>query len=153
MQRIPLLLLMLILAGTTPLAGQLQVQGIRDLQFGTVMAGVPTQVQPTDPLRAGEFQFNTRRNSWVLLMFSLPAQLNGPAGATMPIQFGNGDALYVGGHRNTTPATFNPQVVRFMRVDPSGRSWIYLGGQVNPVPLQRAGSYTNTVTLTVWVIG
>lgn len=153
MQRIPLLLLILILAGAPPLASQLSVQGIRDLQFGTVMAGVPGQVQPTDPLKAGEFQFATRRNTWILLFFALPTQLNGPGTATMPIQFGNGDALYIGGDPGTTPFTFNPQVWRFMRTDPTGRGRIFLGGQVNPTPLQPAGSYTNTVTLTVWVIG
>lgn len=153
MQRIPLLLLLLCLAGATPAVAQLQVRGIRDLQFGSVVAGIPNAAPPTDPLRAGEFEVQARSNAWLLLIFTLPSQLDGPAGASMPISFGGGDAIWVGKKKGATPLVFDPRPWRFLRTDSGGKNSLFLGGQVNPAPTQRAGTYANTVTLTVVVIG
>jgi hypothetical protein len=96
MQRIPLLLLLLCLAGTSPAAAQLQVRGIRDLQFGSVVAGIPNAAPPADPLRSGEFEVQAKNNAYLLIIFTLPSQLDGPAGAAMPISFSSGDAVWIG---------------------------------------------------------
>ncbi len=153
MQRTPLLLLLLCLAGVAPAAAQLQVRGIRDLQFGSVVAGIPNAAPPTDPLRAGEFEVQAKNNAYLLIIFTLPSQLDGPTGAAMPITFGAGDAIWVGKKKGSAPVVFDPRPWRFLQTDSGGKNSLYLGGQVDPSPTQRAGSYASTVTLTVVIIG
>jgi hypothetical protein len=153
MQRIPLLLLLLCLAGTSPAGAQLQVRGIRDLQFGSVVAGIPNAAPPADPLRSGEFEVQAKNNAYLLIIFTLPSQLDGPAGAAMPISFSSGDAVWIGKKKGSTPVVFDPRPWRFLQTDSGGKNALYLGGQVDPASTQRAGTYANTVTLTVVVIG
>lgn len=151
--RLPILLTLCLLCGLTAgLQAQVQVTGIRDLDFGNVIAGVPTPIAPTDPVRSGEFQFNAGANRLVLFWMTLPGTLQGP-GATMPISYGASDGLLVGMAGNTPPTLFNPRGFKLYRMDSSGRSQLFLGGEVSPAANQRAGTYTATVSLTVIIIG
>lgn len=143
----------LALAGlTTPSRAQLVVQGIRDLQFGTVFPGIPANVQPTDPIQSGHFYFSTPSlGTRVRVRFTLPSQLNGPGGATMSISFGGGDAMIQGTAAASQPVFFNPQSNQNFLMVTSRDANVWLGGTVSPAVGQAAGGYAAPVVLTVTI--
>ncbi|MGH7704182.1 MAG: hypothetical protein ACREMO_13895 [Gemmatimonadales bacterium] len=143
----------LLLAGASPLSAQLQVNAIRSLAFGTVIPGVASSVSPSDPVKSGQLQIKSATGRTVLIVFTLPTMLNGPAGATMPISFGASDAIAVGASTNNIPVTFDPRVPFIITpVSPPPRMNIFLGGKVTPATNQRAGSYSNTIVMTVTLL-
>ena len=146
----PVLLLGMLGLGPRPATAQLQVSGIRNLAFGTVIAGIPTTVTPTDPSRSGQFEFIAPTNSTVRLDLTLPTALQGPSAATMPINFGSSDGLIVGTAPGSVPTRFNPKSNRTYKLT-SDRNEVFLGGTVSPAINQPAGSYSATVTLTVTI--
>ena len=94
-----------------PRRGQAQVSAvaIRDLNFGIVIRGVPNSISPADPVKSGQFYFSTPGiGSRVRIQFTLPTQLNGPAGATLPISFGTTDAWLRGTAGSSAFVTLNP---------------------------------------------
>jgi hypothetical protein len=149
-RQFPVLLLGILAAGSRPAAAQLQVTGIRNLAFGTVIAGIPSQVTPTDPSRSGQFEIILPANSTVRLNFTLPSVLNGPSAATMPISFGASDALIVGTDPGSVPTTINMKSNKKYTLT-SSRNEIFLGGTVSPAASQPAGNYSATITLTVTI--
>jgi hypothetical protein len=132
-----------------PLSGQITVVAIRDLTFGTVIVGVPTAVPPDDPVRSGQFEISgSRPSDQLVFQFTLPNQLAGPAGATMPISFGATDALA----SSIVPASrrsFDPRAPATFRVNTRNPFSIFIGGTVAPPAGQRAGTYTGLILLTV----
>lgn len=127
---------------------QISVAPVRDLNFGPVISGLPTYIGPSHPTRSGQFQVITPPLARVQVRFTLPSQLDGPAGATMPINFANNDALHVDGGVDGVPSTFNPKATRNFQVT-SGTAFVFLGGTVSPATAQAPGTYTGTVTLTI----
>ncbi len=145
-------LLLIALAPPRTAAAQTMVQGVRDLDFGVVIQGVAKQVLPSDPINSGQFYFRTPGiGSRVRVQFTLPAQLNGPAGATMPITFGATDAIAKGTAASSIPVTFDPRATASFTMTTSADANVWLGGRVTPAAAQRVGSYTNTVTLTITI--
>ncbi len=138
-----------LLATASPAAAQITVSGVRNLAFGAVVSGIATQVLPSDPVKSGKFQVQSSNGTRVRLQFTLPNQLNGPAGATMPISFGTTDATTTGNAGNNNPVTFNPNNSASVQVVPSTPIVVFLGGTVSPVANQAVGAYANTITLTV----
>ena len=136
----------------TPLAAQrrVRVTSVRSLVFGTVFPGVRRTVLRTDPLNSGQLDIRATRNAQVQLIFTLPAVLNGPAGATMPVSFGGNDGGFSATRSVASQVGFDPRVPYVARLNNnSARASVFLGGSANPIASQRAGSYTGTVTLTV----
>lgn len=149
--RFVLLVLVLALPGTArPVAAQISVAPIRDLAFGPVIVGVPSYIPPSHPTRSGQFQFTVPAQSRVRLRFTLPSRLDGPAGATLPIGFNNGDAIAIGTAPNSVPEAGNPQASWVFTVT-SPTTNVWLGGTVTPAGNQPHGSYTGTITFTVTV--
>ena len=145
---LPVLLLALsALAG--PAAAQISVAPIRDLAFGPVIIGVPSYVPPSHPTRSGQFRFTAPVNSKVRLRFTLPSRLDGPAGATLPISFGNNDAIAQGTAPNSVPDTFNPKGASVQMIVPSPIVNVWIGGTVTPAGNQPQGNYTGTIIFTV----
>jgi hypothetical protein len=138
-----------LLATATPAAAQVTVSGIRNLTFGSVVRGVAVHVLPSDAVKSGEFQFVPATGSKVRLQFTLPAQLNGPAGATLPISFGASDAIATGNAANSNTVTFNPNTALSLTSVPSTAILVFIGGTVSPTANQEVGAYSNTITLTV----
>jgi len=128
------------------------VTGLRSLVFGTVLAGVPKHVLPSDALNSGMFEFKAAGATQVRLQFTLPSQLNGPAGATLPISFSTTDAIVQGTSGGSTPLTINPNVTTVYTLGPGSRFDIWIGGTVSPPPGQAPGGYSNTITLTMTVL-
>jgi hypothetical protein len=131
--------------------GGIQVTGIRNLTFGTVLPGVPTHVLRTDPVRSGQFEVRAPPPKTVVLTLTLPTVLNGPLGATMPLSFATNDAGFSSTNVITSQVAFNPLVV-YTAAMVNNRVGIFLGGTVSPSPTQRAGAYTGTVVLSVVVL-
>jgi len=143
----------LLVGETTTASAQLAMLGVRDLKFGAVMAGVAKHVFPSDALNSGEYDVTASLNGHLQLKFTLPSQLNGPAGATMPISFANSDGIILETGPGSVPVTFNPKGTTVYRLSNGNRMLIFLGGTVSPVTNQRIGSYTAPVTLTLTIVG
>jgi uncharacterized protein DUF4402 len=149
MRLTPLLVLAALLATSRPAGAQITVTPVRDLAFGPVIVGVPTQIGPSHPVRSGQFRVTTVPLVRVRLRFTLPNQLDGPAGATMPISFSNNDALHVGSAPNSVPETFNPKATRNVQITTDPTLFVFIGGTVSPAANQAQGNYAGTITLTV----
>ncbi len=137
-----------IVAMGRPVAAQITVTPVRDLAFGPVIVGVPTYIAPSHPVRSGQFRVSGPTGSRVQVRLTLPNRLTGPAGATMPINFANNDALHVGTAPGSVPATFNPKATRNIQLT-GGDVLVFIGGTVSPAGNQAQGNYAGTITLTV----
>lgn len=148
MSRCSALLGLVLLLSASPLAAQ-TVTGVRDLNFGFVVRGVQTSVPPSDPIRSGQFYVRYVIGGRVQLRFTLPTVLNRiGGGATMPISFGNNDAIARGTSPASVPVTFNPNVPRTFRLVTSPDFNVWLGGRVSPSAIQATGTYAGTIVLT-----
>jgi hypothetical protein len=144
---LPLLCAALV-AAVRPAAAQITVTPVRDLAFGTVIVGVPTHIGPSHPVRSGQFRVAAPAGTKVQLRFTLPDQLDGPAGASMPVAFANNDALHVATGSNSVPLTFNPKATRNFTVA-GDAVLVFIGGTVSPAGGQPQGQYAGTIILTV----
>lgn len=136
------------LFAASPVAAQISVAPVRDLAFGAVIVGLPTYIGPSHPTRSGQFRVTAPPLSRVQIRLTLPSQLDGPAGAAMPISFSNNDALHVDAGANGVPSTFNPKATRNVEVT-SGTAFVFVGGTVTPTAAQPQGTYAGTITLTI----
>jgi hypothetical protein len=145
--------LFLVLAAAPALAAQgarpVMVRGVRPLDFGTVLPGVPRVVRRTDPVSSGRLDVSGTRLAPVELVFTLPTQMTGPGGAVMPLTFGGDDAGYSETQAVGNQVGFDPQQPFSAVLNRSGRAAVFLGATANPSVVQRAGAYTATVTLSV----
>jgi hypothetical protein len=99
-------------------------------------------------VRSGEFRLSGPSGTKVQLRFTLPDRLDGPGGATLPIDFANNDAFHVGTGPGSVPATFNPKATRNIQLT-GGDVLVFIGGTVSPVGNQPQGNYASTITLTI----
>lgn len=136
---------------TPPLAGQrpITVTGVQTLSLGTLLPGVPTTVARTDPVNSGQFVVNGPHGTQAQLTFTLPSVMTGPAGATLPLVFGGGDAGYSQAQNIGSQVGFDPRQPFVVTFSPQGRGSVYLGGTGRPTATQRAGTYSATITLNV----
>jgi hypothetical protein len=130
----------------------LNVTGVRGITFGVVFPGVPSVVLRTDAANAGQFDIGYAKFSNIQITFALPAAMNGPAGATMPLVFGANDGGYSSPETITSQVGFDPRVAFATALDKNGRAAVFLGGRAQPAASQRAGNYTATITMTVTVL-
>lgn len=155
-KRAGVLAMVLALAGPSALLAQgrpLRVTGVRDLQFGTVIPGVPAVILRTDAVNSGQVSLTGEKNAAVQLQFTLPTAMNGPSGATMSLSFGASDAGFSQVETVTSQVGFDPRVPFVGALSNNGRAAVFLGGQALPAGGQRSGTYTATITLTVSYIG
>jgi len=132
-----------------PLAGQrpLTVTGIQSLTFATLLPGMPSVVSRTDAVKSGRFDLGGPHDAQGEVTFTLPSVLTGPAGATLPLSFGGSDAGYSQSQNIGSQVGFDPNQPFLITFSGQGRGSIFLGGTARPAPIQRAGSYTGTITL------
>lgn len=146
----------LALAGPAALLAQgrpLRVTGVRDLQFGTVIPGIPALILRTDAANGAQYRLTGEKNTAVQLQFTLPTTMNGPSGATMPLSFGASDAGFSPSETVTSQVGFDPRVPFVGTLSNNGRAAVFLGGQALPAGGQQSGTYTATITLTVSYVG
>src|SRR6267378_2035737 len=127
---------------------------LRDLNFGTVIKGVPTTVLPT-AAAAGEWQVTGSSNAFVIISFTLPTQLTNIQalpGSTMPITFSAVSAIWRRATNNPVGGTiFNPATGAVGRLGPPPNPTMYMwiGGTVNPAVTAKPGIYQGTVVLSL----
>jgi hypothetical protein len=132
-------------------AQSISVRGVRGLIFGTVVPGVPARVLRTDAANSGQFEVRGPPPKLIQMTLTLPAALNGPAGATMPLSFATNDAGYSITNSIASQIAFDPNRT-YTTFLITNRVGVFLGGTVSPSVGQRAGSYSGTVVLSVVVL-
>lgn len=142
----------LLLGIATPAHAQLLVEGIRPLDFGTLIAGVPKHVQPTDPALSGRFDLRGSGLGIMLITLDLPTRMDGPGSASIPLSFSNQDAGYSDTQQVGNQVSFNPSANKWVLLGNGRRASVFLGATASPSVVQAPGSYSGTVTLSVFVI-
>jgi len=127
----------------------LEVTGRRDLDFGTMIAGVPTSVLPT---AGGFFLINGVRGAEIQIQLTLPGALDGPGGSA-PLTFGPTDGAHGNSPATGSSTVFDPRLPFIATLANSGRYYVWLGGTVSPPSQLTGGTYTATVALTVTYTG
>ena len=140
-----------------PLSGA----GVRPIDFGTVVPGVPLAVQPRTA-QGGEFRITgTSGRKSLDIIFVLPTVLTNAKGATIPIDFNGNYAalceLNVSGVCDVPSiATWNPVTTPLFADKPTrykgsrprynvDQFAVYIGGRILPAAGQVAGHYTGNV--------
>ena len=146
------------------LAAPLSGTGTRALQFGVIVPGTTTVTVLPGSASGGEFRIaGVLNRKSVDISFTLPTQLAGPAGASIPLSF-NGNyaglceidtaglceaASYFTWNPVTTPS-FRDQPTRYKpgrKVYQYDAYQLYLGGVASPSTTQRQGTYTASIGL------
>lgn len=152
-------------ATATILFPPLTANGVRPLQFGTVVPGTPVTVQPSAP-GSGEVRISGTRNRRSLsITLNLPANLVNARGQTMPMDFNgnfaaNCEVTTAGVCDPTSYVAWNPVSASTFNDTPDrvrkGRPRydldsfsVYIGGIVRPAAGQAGGTYTGTIGVTV----
>lgn len=120
----------------------LDVQGVTDLDFGSVFPGFGRTIAANDAA-SGEFQISGGNGGGVDLTFTLPASLSDGTN-TMPVSF-----TAAAGADRAGATVFDPTALAQRSLDATnGTLSVFLGGTVTAAPTQVAGNYSATVTLT-----
>src|SRR5437773_5326221 len=117
------------------------VSAVRPLVFGTVFPGVPRYIARTDPADSGQFDLTGNKNSQVRLVFTLPAAMAGPVGATIPLAFGGGDAGYSDTQAIGSQVAFDPKQPFLATLNKNGRGSVFIGGAAPPGRAQPAAPH------------
>jgi len=126
------------------------IQGaFRDLDFGTVLPGVPEIVTPSDP-RAGQWAFKGPPGAAVTITFtSLPLFLDN-GGQTLAVAVGSASAAWNTVNDPSGAMPFDPAVGTTAVIGgPPSRIYVWLGGTAIPSPAQAPGTYESTYTVDV----
>lgn len=130
------------------------ISTLRDLDFGSVIKGVPTTVLPT-AANAGAWQITGSSNAFVIVSFTLPTQLTNIQalpGSTMPITFSAVSAIWRRATNNPVGGTvFNPAtgVVGRLGPPPNPTMYVWVGGTVAPALTAKPGIYQGNVVLSL----
>jgi hypothetical protein len=139
-----------------PLAAQgrpLSAFGQQDLNFGTLIPGVPVTISRFDPASAGQFEIRGARAAEVQVNLTLPAYLAGGPGALLPLEFASVDGGIATDRTVGGTQSFDPRLPVTVILPGNGKAYVYLGGTVRPATDQAIGPYAATITLTVSYTG
>jgi hypothetical protein len=127
---------------------------LQELNFGTVIKGVPATVLPT-AANAGVWQVSGSANAFVIISFTLPTQLTNIQalpGSTMPISFSGVSAIWRRSTNNPVGGNvFNPAVGAVGRLGPPPNftMYVWVGGTVNPPLTAKPGIYQGNVIVSL----
>ena len=150
MHRATFPILLLLLAARAAVA-QVSVAGTRNLAFGFLTLGVTSDVPPTDPIKSGQWNFTAPVGQRVQVRLTVPNQLIGPSGATLPLTLKNNYAFLQGTWSGAVAEFFNPPGNVNFRFTGGTGAIMRLGGSTTPAANQRPGSYTNTAICTITI--
>jgi hypothetical protein len=138
------LALMLVVGNPRSLHAQTTITAGQSLDFGQLVPGTPKHILPSDVINRAEFTVSGKNN--VIMQFVLPTYLQNARGARIPIAFSATDALV----DKNKPVVTDPNSSFQLKLTPGNPTAdIMLGGTVQPVAGQLAGSYTATITLMI----
>lgn len=141
--------ILLFLHGHAPAAAQghfgLAVLKRSDLSFGTVIAGLPRDIAVNSP-QAGKYEIQGRPRAQLQLTINVPGNVTSGT-ASVPIEFDASDAAWNSQDQLAGIQLFDPRQGADIRLSPSGRAWIWLGGRLLPDAQAAAGQYTAIITL------
>jgi hypothetical protein len=121
------------------------VQPVQGLRFGVLIPGMVVTVDPGDVASRGELQVDGRGRFQVQLI--LPAAMDSPSGARLPLSFGAGDAVVVRGTAGSYEP-FDPVVGTTLALTGGiTTAQLFLGGTAVSAPDQASGVYTANVTI------
>lgn len=140
---------LLVSVTSAPVLAQVSVAGARDLHFGFVPLGVPTVVLPSDPSKSGQWTITAPVDTRIQIRVTVPGQLLGSAGASMPLDTGNNDVFVQGTWTGSIAEFFNPNATKNFRFTGGTQAILRLGGRVTPAGNQATGPYANTVVCTI----
>ena len=140
----------------------LTATGTRALQFGVIVPGTTTVTVLPRTASGGEFRIaGVKNRKSIDISFTLPSQLDGPFGSSIPLSFnGNFAGLCEidtsGACEVASFFTWNPVSTPSFRDQPTrykpGRKvfafdayQLYLGGTASPSATQRQGTYTASI--------
>jgi hypothetical protein len=126
-----------------------------DLSFGDIFPGIPKTISKTTPGSAAEFFISGTAGSEVAIDFSLPTYMNS-GGHNMQMVFRETDCAL---DSSATPDQTNPgsnnldpwHTITY-RLGSNGLT-VWLGGMVVPKLMQKKGSYSAVIVLTVAYTG
>jgi hypothetical protein len=145
-------ILVLLVCTAHAATAQVSVAGARNLDFGVVATGMTTTVLPTDPAKSGQWTITATVGRKIAIRLTLPNRLNGPSGATMTVNFMNGDTFVQEVSTGSLPDYFSPSANKNFTFTGGTQAIVRLGGRVSPVTNQRSGAYSNSALLTVTVL-
>ena len=132
----------------------LHALSLNELDFGTILPGIPSSVSASDSRHAGLFQIQGAEGASVRVEFVLPAALTAEDGARLPVSFGPRDGLAdFHGDRAPRGQPFDPRAPVIGSLAENGKAYLRLGGTVHPARLQSGGRYRATIFLTVYDLG
>jgi hypothetical protein len=140
-------------AGVAAQPPSLTVTGLRNLGFGTLIPGLPMTVPPTDPVHAAQFDVRGTASQQLQLALSLPLEMQGPAGAQLPLRWGPSAAAYSVSGGVADAVAFDPALPFTVSLPASGRMLVFLGGTAQPSVTQTPGRFTAVITLTASSVG
>lgn len=146
-----LLAALLVLAGPclAQSRGTVSALPVQGLRWGVLAAGIPSPVSPEDAARRASVELVGAGQ--VTLTFSLPAGLESPSGAVLPLHFSPTDGRIVF-PRSSRIIEFDPSLPVSFTIPPGfGGAQVFLGGTAAPGAGQPPGSYAGTITVHVQV--
>jgi hypothetical protein len=127
----------------------ISVNKMNDLQFGTVIAGAPYTVLPSDANAAGfQVRWPGPGGRQVDVSFSLPAQLFGP-GSFLPITFSPNSLEWDTNQNGNNRRPADPAFPLRLPTAGGGRVFFWLGATVDVPVSARNGVYSNVIVVTV----
>lgn len=135
------------------LYGQIAINKLNDLSFGSVFKGYSSQLQDTDNGAAiFTFTTNTAQNANVEIRFSLPNVLK-YSSYTIPITFDASHSSWSFNNSLNGRTHFDPNApLTLSNLSQQNNVYIWLGGTITPSANIVSGPYTGTITLTVDIL-
>lgn len=148
-------LVLLLVAAPNVLAAQrpLRVTGVRGIDFGVVIPGIPQTVARTDAMRSAEFEISGPNRGDLLISFTLPTMLTAPGGGTVSIVFGPASAGYSQSQAIGNQVAFDPAQPFAATLSNNGRGAVFLGATLQPAAGTAAGDYSAPITITLVDVG
>lgn len=133
-----------------PVAAQVSIAGVRDLNFGFVPLGVTVLVPPTDAVKSGQWTLTAPIDTRIQIRLTTPRNLlRSGGGGSMPVDFQNGDVFVQGSWTGAPIELFNPNATKNFNFSAGTQAILRLGGRVTPASNQATGPYANTVICTI----
>lgn|GEM_PF-1961542 len=136
-------------SATAMVNAAISVASTHTLTFGAVTQNVPKTISATD-INAGQLVFSGSPSSPASVTFmSIPSQLVGPGGASLPIDTFSGYFNTSNSPSGGTSFIPSPVAQAAGVSSPSGQLYIFFGATVHPALEQPTGAYRATIVMQV----